>query len=304
MAEQSRDGNTLMKYAVTAHFSMGVHRMAAIWKGSLALGLINVPVELRTAVRPDHISFRLLDSADNTPVRNDRVRADDGSSVAWKDIVKGYEYAKNKFVVLTDEDFKRAALEQTSMIDIVDFVQKDDIDPRYFDTPYFLVPGKPAAKAYAVLREAMREMKCVGIGTMILRNTEHLVGVHVVGDALVLELMRFANEVVPLDDYSFPASTGVRPAELEMARKLLASLQGEFKPKKYVNEYRANLTRIIKSKSKGRSVKLKPVAEHSDPKVLDLMSRLKESLAQSRRARPAAKSSAKGTAKHRLRHSA
>jgi len=278
--------------------------MAAIWKGSLALGLLNVPVELRTAVRPDHISFRLLDSADNSPVKNDRVRADDGSSVAWKDIVKGYEYAKNKFVVLTDDDFKRAALEQTGTIDVVDFVPKDDIDPRYFDTPYFLVPGKPAAKTYAVLREAMREMECVGIGTMILRNTEHLVGVHVVDDALVLELMRFANEVVPVDDYTFPGRSAVRPAELAMARKLLASLRSDFKPKKYINEYRANLTRIIKSKSKGRSVKLKRAPDHADPKVLDLMSRLKASLAQSRRGRSAGKSRAKSTARHRLRHSA
>jgi DNA end-binding protein Ku len=257
--------------------------MASIWKGSLALGLLNVPVELRAAVRSDHIAFRLLDSADNTPVKNERVRADDGSSVAWKDIVKGYEYEKNKFVILTDEDFEHAALEQTGMIDVVDFVPRADIDPRYFETPYFLVPGKPANRTYAVIREAMREMDCVGIGTMILRNTEHLVGVHVVDDALVLEIMRFANEVISLADYSFPATTGVKAADLAMARKLLASLQGDFKPAKYVNEYRANLSRIIKSKSKGRAAKLKHTPSKHDAKVLDLMERLKESLAQSRR---------------------
>jgi DNA end-binding protein Ku len=256
--------------------------MATIWKGSLALGLLNVPVELRAAVRPDHISFRLLDKTDHTPVKYDRVRADDGKSIPWKEIVKGYEYAKNKFVIVTDEDFKRAALEQTGMIDIVDFAPKADIDLRYFDTPYFLVPGKAGSKTYAVLREAMRAMECVGIGTMILRQTEHLVGVHVVGDALVLELMRFANEIVPADEYSFPEKAGVRPAELAMARQLLESLRGDFEPKKYVNEYRANLTRLIKAKSKGHTVKLKRADDSPDGKVLDLMSRLKASLAQSK----------------------
>ena len=266
--------------------------MAAIWKGSLSLGLLSVPVELRAAIRPDHISFRLLDKSDNTPVKYERVRADDGTNVPWNEIVKGFEYKKNKFVVLTDEDFKRAALEQTGVIDVVDFVHSGDIDARYFDTPYFLVPGKPGAKAYAVLREAMRSMDCVGIGTIILRKTEHLVGVHVVGDALVLELMRFANEIVPADEYSFPTSKNFRPAELSMAKQLLESLRGDFEPKKYVNEYRANLTKLIKAKSKGHQPKLKHVAEESDAKVLDLMSRLKASLNQSRRKAPA---------KHRVR---
>jgi DNA end-binding protein Ku len=290
--------------------------MAAIWKGSLALGLLNVPVELRAAVRPDHISFRLLDKADHTPVKYDRVRADDGTRIPWKEIVKGYEYAKNKFVIVTDEDFKRAALEQTGMIDIVDFAPKADIDLRYFDTPYFLVPGKAGTKTYAVLREAMRAMECVGIGTMILRQTEHLVGVHVVGDALVLELMRFANEIVPAGEYSFPGKTGVRPAELSMARQLLESLRGDFEPKKYVNEYRANLTRLIKAKSKGHTVKLKHAGDSPDGKVLDLMSRLKASLAQTKgggahRAGTAARGKvnarrvvAKHAGKRRLRRSA
>lgn len=256
--------------------------MAAIWKGSLALGLLNVPVELSAAVRSDHISFRLLDKADHKPVKYDRVRSDDGTSIPWKDIVKGYEYSKDKFVIVTDEDFKHAALEQTGMIDIVDFAPRADIDLRYFDTPYFLVPGKTGAKTYAVLREAMRAMECVGIGTMILRQTEHLVGVHVVGDALVLELMRFANEIVPVSDYSFPDKSGVRPAELAMAQQLLESLRGDFEPKKYVNEYRANLTKLIKAKSKGRTAKLQHAGDSPDGKVLDLMSRLKASLAQSK----------------------
>ena len=257
--------------------------MAAIWKGSLTLGLLNVPVELRPAVKSDHIAFRLLHDRDNTPVKYERVRADSGKTVPWSDIVKGYEYEKNKFIVLTDDDFKAAALEQSHAIDVTDFVSEDAIDPRFFDTPYFLVPGKGADKSYAVLREAMRAMRCVGIGTIILRQSQHLAGVHVVGDALVLELMRFASEIVPADDYSFPGRGGLRPAELSMAKQLLENLRGEFEPEKYGNEYRANLMRIIRAKSKGKAVKLKAMAGGAkDGKVLDLMERLQASLRQTK----------------------
>jgi DNA end-binding protein Ku len=207
--------------------------------------------------------------------------------VPWEEIVKGYEYAKNKFVILTDEDFKSAALEQTNVIDIQDFVEQDTIEPRYFDTPYFLVPGKGGAKTYAVLREAMRAMKCVGVGTVILRTKEHLAGVHVVGNALVLDLMRFAGEVVPQDEYSFPGKSGVRPAELAMAKQLLTSLKTEFEPKKYVNVYQANLMRLIKSKSKGKKLTLRSPKEKGDTKVLDLMARLQASLKKPARRRSA-----------------
>jgi len=251
-----------------------------IWKGSLTLGLLNVPVELHAAVRPDHISFRLLDSDDNTPVKYERVREDDRKPVAWGDIVKGYEYAKDKFVVLTPAEFKSAALEQTNIIDVMDFVPKETIDPRYFETPYFLVPAKTATKTYAVLREAMRAMDSVGIGTMILRKSGHLVGVHVVGDALVLDIMRFSNEIVPPGDYSFP-KRDVRATELSMAKQLLQTLKTDFEPEKYVNTYQANLMRIIRSKSKGKTVTLKKPEEKANGKVLDLMSRLQASIGES-----------------------
>src|SRR5690242_578706 len=170
--------------------------MAAIWKGSLAFGLVNIPVELRTAIRSDHISFRLLHEEDLSPVKYERVCQTDGEPVPWNEIVKGYEYEKGKFVVLTDDDFKAAALESSKTIDILDFVQETEIDPRYFETPYFLVPAKGGDKPYALLREAIRNAKAVGIGKIIIRQAQHLAGVKVVGDALVLEIMRFANELV------------------------------------------------------------------------------------------------------------
>src|SRR5919112_4649352 len=181
--------------------------MAAIWKGSLAFGLVNIPVELRTAVRADHISFRLLHEEDLSPVKYERVCQADGETVPWNEIVKGYEYEKGKFVVLTDEDFKAAALEQSKTIDILDFVKEEEIDPRYFETPYYLVPAKNAEKSYALLREAIRSTGAVGIGKIIIRQTQHLAGIRVVGEALVLEIMRFANELIDTDTLNLPDSS-------------------------------------------------------------------------------------------------
>lgn len=260
--------------------------MAAIWKGSIAFGLVNVPVELRAAVRDDHISFRLLHKKDNTPVKYERVRADNGKEVPWSEIVKGYEHEKGDFIVLSDADFKAAAVERSESIEITDFVDADEIDPRFFETPYFTVPAKGGAKAYSVLREAMRQANVVGIGTIILRQKQHLAGLHVTGDALVLEIMRFANEIVPASEYSFPAASEAKEREIDLANKLVDALHGPFEPEKYVDQYRANLLRIITAKSEGKKPELpsgKP--EWGDGKVLDLMQKLEASLRQGRAAR-------------------
>ena len=253
--------------------------MAAIWKGSLTFGLVNIPVELKTAVRADHISFRLLHKEDLSPVKYERVCQAEGEPVPWNEIVKGYEFEKGKFVVLTDEDFKTAALEQSKTIDILDFVKEDEIDPRYFETPYYLVPAKGGEKPYALLREAIRQTGSVGIGKIIIRQTQHLAAVKVVGDALVLEIMRFANELVDAKEFSFPSREAIRPQELQMAEQLVANLAEPFDPTRYTDEYRANLMKIIKAKMKGKKVKLEePEGEAPDSDVLDLMSRLRASL--------------------------
>ena len=253
--------------------------MATIWKGSLTFGLVNVPVELRTAVKTDHISFRQLHEKDLSPIKYERVSQKTGETVPYSEIVKGYEYAKGKFVVVTDEDFEAAKLEASKTIDIMDFVQESEIDPRHFETPYFLVPAKGGEKAYALLREAMRNGGAVGIGTIILRQSQHLAGVKVVGDALVLELMRFSNELVPLDEYNFPEADVVRPQELKMAEQLVQNLAEPFAPEKYTDEYRENLMKVIKAKRKGKKIAVaEPAEEPEDTKVVDLMARLQASL--------------------------
>jgi DNA end-binding protein Ku len=255
--------------------------MAAIWKGSLTFGLVNVPVELRTAIRGDHISFRLLHESDLSPVKYERVCQAEGEPVPWNEIVKGYEYEKGKFVVMTDEDFKAAAIEGSKTIDILDFVKEDEIDPRFFETPYYLVPAKGADKAYALLREAIRSSEAVGVGKIIIRQTQHLAGIKVVGNALVLEIMRFSNELVNESEYTFPPRDKVRPQELKMAEQLIENLAEPFDPSRYTDDYRANLMKIIKAKMRGKKIKLEePEAEEVDSGVLDLMSRLRASLEQ------------------------
>jgi DNA end-binding protein Ku len=269
----------LLPSTIDSLLDPGVTRMAAIWKGSLTFGLVNIPVELRTAVRASHISFRLLHEEDLSPVKYERVCSADGETVPWNEIVKGYEYEKGKFVVLTDEDFKTAALEHSRTIDILDFVKQDEIDPRYFETPYYLVPTKGGEKPYALLREAIRSTGSVGVGKIIIRQTQHLAGVKVIGDALVLEIMRFANELVDATEFNFPARGAVRPQELQMAEQLVGNLAEPFDPTRYTDDYRANLMKVIKAKMKGKKAKLEePEVETKDSGVLDLMSRLRASL--------------------------
>jgi len=257
--------------------------MASIWNGSLTFGLVHVPVEMKTAVRSDHISFRMLHAEDLSPIKYERVCQADGEPVPWNEVVKGYEYTKGKFVVLTDEDFKKAALDSSRTIDIIDFVRDDEIDPRFFETPYYLLPTKGGDKPYALLREAMRESGVVGIGKVIIRKTQHLVGVRVVGDALVLELMRFANELVDVKEFSFPGTDTLREQELSMAKQLVENLAEPFDPAKYTDDYRSNLMKLIRAKMKGKKVTAaEPLPEEEDTTVLDLMARLQASLEEGR----------------------
>jgi DNA end-binding protein Ku len=256
--------------------------MRPIWKGALSFGLVNIPVQLYSAIQAgEHVSFRLLHRSDHSPIRYERVCQKDGKTVAWDDIVKGYEYAKGRFVEMTDEDFKAAALESSKLIEVLDFVAADEIDPRYFETPYYLLPAKGGEKPYALLREAIRNTGTVGIGKITLRsNSTHLAGVKVVGDALVLEIMRFGDELVNTDTFSFPAAEGVRPQELQMAEQLIGNLTEPFDASKYQDDYRANLMRIINAKLKGKKVEAAEPVEPEATPVVDLMARLQESLSQ------------------------
>jgi DNA end-binding protein Ku len=253
----------------------------AIWKGSISFGLVNIPVELHTAVRNHRPKFRMLHAKDKSPVKFQRVCQRDGTPVAWDDLVKGYEYARGQFVVLSKEDFQAAAVEKTRTVDIIDFVKAEEVDDRFFETPYYLVPAKGGERAYALLREAMRQSERVGIAKFIMREAQHLAAVEVIEDAIVLSVMRFADELADVKQFDFPSADGVRPAELDMANALVNSLAAEWDPSKYTDEYRDNLMRIIEGKMKGRHVALEPTTEPRQAEVVDLMERLRRSLEQS-----------------------
>jgi DNA end-binding protein Ku len=250
----------------------------ALWKGSIAFGLVNIPVELHTAVRDSRPRFRMLHAQDKSPVKFQRVCAREGKPVAWEELVKGYEYEKGRFVILTKEDFQAAALEKSRTVDIRNFVKGEDIDDRFFETSYFLTPAKGGERAYALLREAIRQTELVGIATIVLREAQHLAALEVNGDAMVLTMMRYAEELVDAKEYTFPTVKDVRKPELEMARTLVENLADKWDPSQYTDEYRANLMKIIKAKMKGKAITLTEKVEPQQAEVVDLMERLRQSL--------------------------
>ena len=253
----------------------------AIWTGSLSFGLVNIPIEVHTAVRDHRPHFRMLHATDRSPINFERVCQKDGKSVAWGDIVKGYEYEKGRFVVLEKEDFEAAALEKTRRIDVLDFVEADAIDDRYFDKPYYLTAKKGGEVAYALLREAMNESGRIGIAKFIMRETQHLAAVEGIGDALVLSTLRFADELVDARSLSFPSGKNLKKSELTLAKTLVDNLAAEWDPDKYKDDYQENLMRVIKAKMKGKEAKLVADERPRDSNVIDLMERLRESLGQS-----------------------
>ena len=251
----------------------------ALWKGSIAFGLVNIPVELHTAVRDSRPRFRMLHAEDKSPVRFERVCQREGKPVAWEELVKGFEYEKGRFVVLTKEDFKTAALEKNRTVDIRSFVKPEEIDDRFFESAYYLVPAKGGERAYALLREALKDTGLVGIATIVLREAQHLAALEVAGDALVLTLMRYAEELVDVSEYHFPAAKDIRKPELQMARTLVENLADSWDPSQYTDQYRDNLMKIIKAKLKGKEAHLVEQAEPRNAEVVDLMERLRQSLA-------------------------
>jgi DNA end-binding protein Ku len=255
--------------------------MRAIWKGSISFSLINIPVSLYPATRSDELKFRLLRGADQSPVNYKRVAEADGKEVPWDQIVKGYEYEKGKFVVLKDEDFERADVEATQSVDIVDFVKLQEINPIYFDKPYYLEPEKRGGKAYALLLEALKRTGMVGIAKVVIRTRQHLASVKPQQNVLVLELMHFAEEIVDVSDLNLPALPAVGSRELDLALDLVGRMSAKWEPEKYKDEYRHALVEVIYEKIQ-HPEKAGPVrgAPKKATNVVDLVSVLQQSLEQ------------------------
>lgn len=240
----------------------------------------------------------MLHAKDKSPINFQRVCQKDGEEVAWEDLVRGYEYERGRFVVLTKEDIATAALEKTRRIDILDFVEGSAIDDRFFDKPYYLLPGKGGDMAYALLREAVRESKRIGIAKFVLRETQHLAAVEVVGEALVLSTLRFADELVDVESLRLPRAPTLKKKELQMATTLVENLADEWQPEKYTDDYNDNLMKVIKAKMKGKQAHLIPEERPRDANVVDLMERLRQSLDASKGKRTGAKKQTQA-ARHR-----
>ena len=254
--------------------------MRAIWKGSISFGLVNIPIALYPATRKEELKFRLLRKKDLSPVNYKRVASKDGKEDPWDEIVKVYEYEKGKFVVLSDKDFQRVDLEATQTVDIKDFVDLDEIDPMYFYKPYYLEPQKGGDKAYALLREALADGKKVGIAKVVIKTRQYLAGVKALKDALVLELMHFAEELAGADKLHVPKKTTVGKREKEMAEALVKSMTAKWDPEKYKDDYREALMEVIEEKveSGGEEIEEKPKEKKPSTKVIDLVAVLQESL--------------------------
>lgn len=250
----------------------------AIWKGALSFGLVNIPVEVHTAVRENRPRFRMLHAKDKSPISFERVCQKEGEPVAWEDIVKGFEFEKGRFVVLTKEDFAAAALEKTKRIDVLDFVEGEAIDDRFFDKPYYLTPGAGGDEAYALLREAIRDSGRIGVAKFILRDTQHLAAIEAIGDALVVSTLRFADELVDTESLRFPTAKAVRKQDRALAKTLIDNLSAEWDPKKYKDDYSENLMRVIRARMKGKEARLVSDKRPRDSNVVDLMERLRASL--------------------------
>jgi DNA end-binding protein Ku len=256
--------------------------MRAIWTGSISFGLVNIPVALQNASRVEELKFRLLRSSDLSPVNYKRVAQVDGREVPWNEIVKGYEYEKNKFVVLKDEDFKRVDLEATDTIDIVDFVDLAQINPIYFYKPYYLEPQKGGGSAYRLLRQVLAETNKAGISKVIIKTRQHLAAVKANGDLLVLELMRFSDELVAASAIKVSSEKKPTANEVKMAKTLVGQMSEDWDPERYDDEYRSALMKLIDKKvaSGGKELPATGKKQKSSTNVIDLADVLRQSLAE------------------------
>jgi DNA end-binding protein Ku len=285
----------------------------ALWSGAISFGLLNIPVQLMPGERHTDLRFHMLDARDKARVRYDRINAETGEEVPWKDVVKAYEYRKGNYVVLEKEDLQAAAPESSESVDIEAFIDPAEVDLAYFDRPYYLVPTKKSEKGYVLLRETLRGANRAGLARVVIRTREHIALVMPKDDALMLLLLRYPQELIAADEYSFPTGNlknyRLGKRELDMAQQLVESMSGAWEPKQYKDQFRAKLTKVIQARLRRKGAKLKApkaeeAAEQTSDKVVDFMAVLKRSLDSNKRTPPKAKRKAKAKGAPRTRKSA
>jgi DNA end-binding protein Ku len=250
----------------------------AIWSGAISFGLVNVPVKLFSAVSPKDVRFNQLEEGTNARIKQKRVSADTGMEVPYEKIIKGYEVAPGQYVPITPEELESLDPESTRSIDIEDFVELEQIDPIFYERPYYLVPEKGGAKAYALLVQAMKESGKIGIARFVLRTKQYLAAIRPLGDVLVLETMLYADEVNDVDELEgVPSGVDVSDRELKMARQLIETLGSDFEPERYKDEHRERVLELIERKAEGQEIVIEEPTEEP-ARVVDLMAALEASL--------------------------
>ncbi len=258
-----------------------------LWKGAISFGLVHIPVGLYSAEKRNSFDLTMLDRRTMKPVGFKRYNKETGEDVPWDEIVKGYEYEKDRYVVLTDEDFKRANVEATQTIDILSFVKQDEIPPMYFETPYYLGPDKRGDKGYALLRETLKQTGKIGIANVVIRTRQYVAALMPVGDVIVMNTLRYANELRAVDEVEVPSGTlkavGVKEREVDMARRLVEEMNEAWKPETFHDTYHEDLMTLIEKRIKTGQTEVvtTPEEEEQQPakgEIIDLMALLKRSV--------------------------
>jgi DNA end-binding protein Ku len=264
---------------------------SAIWSGNISFGLVTVPVKLVSAVRSKDVRFNQLEEGTGARIRYRRVSEATGEEVPQERIVRGSEIAPGQYVVIGPDELEKLRPKASHTIDIQDFVELEQIDPLYFEQPYYLVPDRGAAKPYKLLLDAMTDLQRVALGKVVLRGKEHLVAIRPLDGALCVETMRYADEVTPAESLDDLPGEEVAPnqRELDMARQLIEALAGDFEPEKYHDEYRDQVNDLIEKKAAGEEIVAEPVVEEP-AKVVDLMAALEQSLARAGKGQAAGES--------------
>jgi DNA end-binding protein Ku len=259
--------------------------MRAIWKGNISFALVSIPISLFSATRRNELSFHYLHKKDMSTVSYKRFCDTENSEVPWEEITRGYEYEKDNYVEITDEDLDKADIELTKTIQIVEFVHESEIDPVYFDKPYYLEPQKGGERAYALMREALAQSKKVGIAKVVLKSREHLAAVKSIGNMMSLQTMRFAHEIVDAGSLNLPSKAEISKKEMDLANTLIDSMSDTFDPAKYKDDYYDKVLEIIRMKVQGVTPEVTAPKGPGPAKVVDLMEVLKQSLSEAKKAK-------------------
>lgn len=283
----------------------------ALWKGAISFGLIHIPVDLYSAESSQQLNLDMLDKRDYAPIGYKRVNKNTGKEVEWKDIVKGYEFEDKQYVVISEEDIKRANPEATQTIDILAFIDAEEISPVYFEQPYYLTPAKGGDKVYALLRETLKKSGKIAIAQVVIRVKQHLAALIPIEDMIVLDLLRYADDMHPMDQYKVPSGknskTVVSPKEVQMALSLVEGMTEKWNPKLYKDNYRNDLMKLIEKRIKSKQTKVLDESAPPEPaessNIVDIMALLKQSI-ESKTGKTKAGSAKEKPAKSRTRKAA